>query len=99
VKAFVKAAGIQTREALLRLGHPGDRHLLIGLLLHHLMVQDEWVRVFNDAYLDAQFHGDTGFSLANPFGVGFKDREDFLVVGNDFAENGYRFDARQGDLP
>ena len=43
--------------------------------------------VFEDAHLDAQLHGDTGFAFADPFGVGLKDGEDFFVMQDAFTLN------------
>jgi len=62
----------------LRLGHHLNRDLIIRLLLHHLMVQDELVLVFKDAHLDTQFNGDAGFAFADPFVWGSKMEKTFL---------------------
>lgn len=64
-------------EALFRLGHHLQRDLIIGLLLHHLVVQDELVLALKDAHLHAQFHGNAGLALADPFGVGLKEGKTF----------------------
>jgi hypothetical protein len=54
--------------------------MVIGLLLHHLVMQYELVLVLEDADLDAQFHRDARFSLADPLGVRLKNREHLLLA-------------------
>src|SRR5450830_289907 len=85
VKAFVKAAYIEFGEARASLGdHPyGD--FIVRLVLHHLVVQDELVLVFQNADLDAKLHRNTRLAFADPLGVGLEDGEDFLSVRDDFT--------------
>ena len=87
MKALVETARIQFGEPLFRLHHHLQRHLFIGLLLHHAMMQDELVLVFKDAHLDSQLHWNTGFAFTDPFGVRLKDGEHLLVMRDDPALN------------
>jgi hypothetical protein len=88
VKAFVKAVGVQGGgEALAGLAYHRERHLIIGLLLHDLVVQNKLVLILQNADLHAQLHGHAGLAFADPLGVGLKDREDFLPMGDDHTQN------------
>jgi len=50
-------------------------------------MQDETVLVFQQTHLDAQFHRNPRFTLADPFGVRFKQREHLFGMGNLFIQN------------
>jgi len=52
---------------------------------HDVVVQDEAVLIFDHTDAQPEFHRYSGLALADPFGVGFKDRENLLRRGDDFA--------------
>jgi hypothetical protein len=87
MKALVDAAGIQLGEACFRFCRHRYRHLIVGLSLHDLMMQDELMLVFQDADHDAQLDRDAGLALADPFGVRLKHREHLILVRNGFAKH------------
>ena len=92
MEALVETARIQIGEPLFRLHHHRQRHLFIRLLLHHAMMQDELVLVFQDADLDSQLHWNTGLAFTDPFGMRLKDREHFVFMRDHVTLNDSAFD-------
>jgi len=82
--AFVKTAFPEFRESLLDFFDDGNRDLIIGFVLHHPVVQDKLKLIFDNTNLYAQFHRDTGFAFADPFGVRLKQGKDLFPMRDGF---------------
>ena len=61
------------------------RDLLVSDFLHHHVVQDELVLVFQNAHLEPKLHGNACFAFADPLGVGLEYGEHFLSMRDDFT--------------
>ena len=87
MEPFVEAANVELGEARFRLSDHRHRNLFVSRFGHDLMMQNELVLVFENAHLEPQFLRNTGLAFADPFGVGFKDREYFFSVADHFTQN------------
>ena len=74
-ETFIKAHGGYPSKTRLCFFNHRDRYLIIGSLLHDRMVQNKTVLIFDDTHPQTQFHGNACFPLADPFGMGLKDRK------------------------
>jgi len=87
VEAFVKTTGIKTGKFGFRGFNHRHRDFVIGSFLHDHAMQDKAMTVFHNADPQAQFHRDTGFAFADPFGVGLEQGEDLFVMRSLFIMN------------
>ena len=85
VEPLVHADAAQRSKTLLGLLDDVHRDRVIGGLLHHLVVQDEPVLVFDDARAQAQFHRNSCFALDDPIRMRLEQGEDLLCVRNALA--------------
>ena len=82
VKPAVETAGDKIRKQLLRLCHQALRMVHIAAVPHDAVIQDEPVLVLDYRNRQTELLRDTGFAFRNPAGMGLKDRQHFLLVGN-----------------
>jgi hypothetical protein len=75
METFIKTASVKTGEASPGFGDHVHRNTSIGLFCHDMMMQNKLMLVFQNTDFDAQFNRHTGFVLADPFGMWFKNRE------------------------
>jgi len=71
MKAFAKLQALSWESVFSFCDH-GYCNLIIGLFFHHVMMQDELMLVFQDAYFDTQLNRHAGLTFAYPFGVRLK---------------------------
>ena len=86
-EALVEADAFEgARPELLQ--YSGDRGGGLGMLVglsHVVIVNDKVILVGGDEEFAAKFHRAAGLALADPLGVGLKEREDLFVVRDGFA--------------
>ena len=82
VKTAVETAGDKFRKQLLRLCDQALRMVHIAAVPHDAVIQDEPVLVLDYRNRQTELLRDTGLAFRNPAGMGLKDRQHFLLVGN-----------------
>lgn len=86
MKIFVETAGVENRKAFPALNGHGKRNLIISLSLHHVMMQDEPVLVFQNAsFLETRFNRHACLAFTDPVSMGFENEAYFFLMGNYFA--------------
>ena len=70
VEALVEAGGAQVGEEYAGLLHQVHGDLVVGLAVHHPVVEEEAIPVFHEGGAHAEFHRHPGLALDDPFGVG-----------------------------
>ena len=72
-------------QAFLRFLNDRNRNLVICLILHHSMVQDEAKLIFDNANSEPQFLRYASLALADPLGMLLENGENLFVMGNTFS--------------
>jgi hypothetical protein len=85
VEALVEA---DTGDLGVALGELLDhRHgdLIVGLVLHHAVAEEEAELILAERDFEPELDGHAGLALADPLGVGLEEGEDLLAVGDGLA--------------